>query len=110
MDNITEEIVMNRVMDLLRTQTVIVIAHRLNSIRKFEHIVFKRRSYCCQIALINYWRIMHTLKIYTMQAHAINIIITASNPLLRILNCQLTSRKLYPAFLINVGRISDIHI
>jgi ATP-binding cassette subfamily B protein len=39
MDNITEEIVMNRVMELLRTQTVIVIAHRLNSIRRFEHIV-----------------------------------------------------------------------
>ena len=44
MDNITEEIVMNRVMDLLRTQTVIVIAHRLNSIRKFEHIVVLREG------------------------------------------------------------------
>lgn len=39
MDNITEEIVMNRVMDLLESQTVIVIAHRLNSIKKFEHLV-----------------------------------------------------------------------
>lgn len=39
MDNITEEIVMNRVMDLLRTRTVIAIAHRLNSIKKFERIV-----------------------------------------------------------------------
>jgi ATP-binding cassette subfamily B protein len=44
MDNITEEIVMNRAMDLLRTQTVIVIAHRLNSIRKFEHIVVLREG------------------------------------------------------------------
>lgn len=44
MDNITEEIVMNRVMDLLRTQTVIVIAHRLNSIRRFEHIVVLREG------------------------------------------------------------------
>lgn len=44
MDNITEEIVMNRVMDLLRTQTVLVIAHRLNSIRKFEHIVVLREG------------------------------------------------------------------
>lgn len=44
MDNITEEIVMNRVMDLLRTKTVIVIAHRLNSIRKFEHIVVLREG------------------------------------------------------------------
>lgn len=44
MDNITEEIVMNRVMDLLREQTVIVIAHRLNSIRKFEHVVVLREG------------------------------------------------------------------
>ncbi len=44
MDNITEEIVMNRVMDLLRTQTVIVIAHRLNYIKKFEHIVVLREG------------------------------------------------------------------
>ncbi|WFR56736.1 ABC transporter ATP-binding protein [Anaerocolumna sp. AGMB13025] len=44
MDNITEEIVMNRVMDLLRTQTVIVIAHRLNSIRKFEHVFVLREG------------------------------------------------------------------
>ena len=42
MDNITEEIVMNRVMDLLRTRTVIVIAHRLSSIRKFEHVIVLR--------------------------------------------------------------------
>ena len=45
MDNITEEIVMNRVMDLLQTQTVIVIAHRLNSIRKFEHIIVLREGH-----------------------------------------------------------------
>lgn len=44
MDNITEEIVMNRVMDLLQTQTVIVIAHRLSSIRNFEHIVVLREG------------------------------------------------------------------
>jgi ATP-binding cassette subfamily B protein len=44
MDNITEEIVMNRVMDLLRAKTVIVIAHRLNTIRKFEHIVVLREG------------------------------------------------------------------
>lgn len=39
MDNITEETVMNRVMQLLQTQTVIVIAHRLSSIKKFERII-----------------------------------------------------------------------
>lgn len=39
MDNITEETVMSRVMQLLRAQTVIVIAHRLSSIRKFEHVI-----------------------------------------------------------------------
>lgn len=38
MDNITEETVMNRVMQLLQAQTVIVIAHRLSSIRKFENV------------------------------------------------------------------------
>lgn len=39
MDNITEQIVMGRVMKLLKEQTVIAIAHRLNSIRNFEHII-----------------------------------------------------------------------
>lgn len=39
MDNITEELIMNRLMDLLQEKTVITIAHRLNSIRKYEHIV-----------------------------------------------------------------------
>ena len=39
MDNITEKLIMNRLMDLLQEKTVITIAHRLNSIRKYEHIV-----------------------------------------------------------------------
>ncbi len=39
MDNKTEEIVMGRVMKLLKAQTVIAIAHRLNSIRDFERII-----------------------------------------------------------------------
>lgn len=39
MDNITEENVMNHVMDLLKEKTVIVTAHRLNSIKNFERIV-----------------------------------------------------------------------
>lgn len=39
MDNKTEEIVMGRVMKLLKEQTVIAIAHRLNSIRNFERII-----------------------------------------------------------------------
>lgn len=39
MDNITEENVMNQVMDFLKNKTVIVIAHRLNSIKNFERII-----------------------------------------------------------------------
>ncbi len=39
MDNITEEVVMSRVTNLLREKTVVVIAHRLNSIRNLERIV-----------------------------------------------------------------------
>lgn len=39
MDNITEECVMKQVIDRLIDKTVIVIAHRLNSIKNFEHIV-----------------------------------------------------------------------
>ena len=39
MDNKTEKIVMDRVMELLKTQTVFAITHRLNSIRNFERII-----------------------------------------------------------------------
>jgi len=44
MDNITEEIVMNRLMDLLQNRTVIAIAHRLNSIRRFERIIILKEG------------------------------------------------------------------
>ncbi|GKX67470.1 ABC transporter ATP-binding protein [Inconstantimicrobium mannanitabidum] len=39
MDNITEEKVMNEVMDHLKEKTVIVIAHRLNSIKNLKRII-----------------------------------------------------------------------
>lgn len=39
MDNITEEYVMNHVVNFLKEKTVIVIAHRLNSIRNFNRII-----------------------------------------------------------------------
>lgn len=39
MDNLTEEAVMNQLMQLLENKTVIVIAHRLNSIKSFERII-----------------------------------------------------------------------
>ena len=39
MDNLTEEYVMNQVLELLKEKTVIVIAHRLNSIRDFKRII-----------------------------------------------------------------------
>lgn len=39
MDNITEECVMKQVMNCLQDKTVIVIAHRLNSIKNFGRIV-----------------------------------------------------------------------
>lgn len=39
MDNITEEHVMNQVMDYLKNKTVIIIAHRLNSIKNFDRII-----------------------------------------------------------------------
>jgi len=39
MDNVTEELCMNQVIDLLKDNTVIAIAHRLNSIRNFDKIV-----------------------------------------------------------------------
>lgn len=44
MDNITEENVMNNVMSLLKSKTVIAIAHRLNSIRNFQRIVVLREG------------------------------------------------------------------
>jgi ATP-binding cassette subfamily B protein len=39
MDNLTEESAMNQVLDFLSEKTVIVIAHRLNSIREFKRII-----------------------------------------------------------------------
>lgn len=39
MDNLTEVAVMNQLMQLLKNKTVIVIAHRLNSIKNFERII-----------------------------------------------------------------------
>ncbi len=44
MDNITEEIVMSRVLKLLSQKTVIVAAHRLNSIKNFKRIVVLREG------------------------------------------------------------------
>ncbi|MBE6022563.1 MAG: ABC transporter ATP-binding protein [Cellulosilyticum sp.] len=43
MDNLTEESTMNELTKMLKDQTVIAIAHRLSSIRNFDHIiVFKQ--------------------------------------------------------------------
>lgn len=39
MDNLTEEYVMNQVMEYLKGKTVIAIAHRLSSIRNFDRII-----------------------------------------------------------------------
>jgi ATP-binding cassette subfamily B protein len=39
MDNLTEEFVMTHVMELLHDKTVIVIAHRLSSIKNFKRII-----------------------------------------------------------------------
>lgn len=39
MDNITEESVMIQVMSYLKDKTVVVIAHRLNSIKNFNHVI-----------------------------------------------------------------------
>lgn len=39
MDNLTEECVMNQVMQYLKGKTVIAVAHRLNSIRNFGRII-----------------------------------------------------------------------
>jgi ATP-binding cassette, subfamily B, bacterial len=44
MDNITEENVMNNVMNLLKSKTIIAIAHRLNSVRNFQRIVVLREG------------------------------------------------------------------
>ena len=42
MDNVTEELVMKNMMQLLKNKTIITIAHRLNTIKDFEKIyVFK---------------------------------------------------------------------
>ena len=38
-DNLTEETVMKNVMDLLSGKTIIAIAHRLDSIKSFDHII-----------------------------------------------------------------------
>lgn len=39
MDNVTEQVVMDHVMELLYDKTVIVIAHRFNTIHQFEHVL-----------------------------------------------------------------------
>lgn len=39
MDNVTEEVVMCALMEYLQDKTVIVIAHRLNSVKNFERII-----------------------------------------------------------------------
>lgn len=44
MDNLTEEVVMDEIIRRLKEQTVIVIAHRLNSIIGFERIVIFREG------------------------------------------------------------------
>ena len=49
MDNITEESVMDAVMDVTRSKTVIAIAHRLSSIKNFDKIVvFKQGEIIAQ--------------------------------------------------------------
>ncbi|KGM92843.1 ABC transporter ATP-binding protein [Clostridium novyi A str. 4552] len=39
MDNITEELVMDEVINLLKDKTVLAISHRLNSIKEFDRII-----------------------------------------------------------------------
>ena len=44
MDNLTEEIVMGEIMKKLKNQTVIAIAHRLNSVIVFDRIIVFREG------------------------------------------------------------------
>ena len=44
LDNLTEEAVMQEVLDRLKDQTMIVIAHRLNFIAAFDKIIVFRNS------------------------------------------------------------------
>ena len=44
MDNLTEEIVMGEIMKKLKNQTVIAIAHRLNSVIGFDRIIVFREG------------------------------------------------------------------
>ncbi len=50
MDNITEKIVMDRVIDKLKNKTVIMISHRLNIVQDFDEIVLLQKilkSFSC---------------------------------------------------------------
>lgn len=44
MDNVTEELVMNEVLSLTNGRNIIVIAHRLNSIRSFDRILLLKNG------------------------------------------------------------------
>lgn len=44
MDNVTEELVMNEVLSLTNGRNIIVIAHRLNSIRSFDRIILLKNG------------------------------------------------------------------
>ena len=39
MDNITEELVMNNITEAFKDRTLIIIAHRLSSIKKVDNII-----------------------------------------------------------------------